>query len=68
MIGKQCPKCKSGRIRRGYRDTHILLRMVGIYNLLCDDCNLLFRGIVIPGSIRKRGHRRKNGAAKSSRA
>jgi hypothetical protein len=29
--------------------------MVGIYNLLCDHCNLLFTGFALPGTVRKRG-------------
>jgi len=29
--------------------------MVGIYNLLCDHCNLLFTGFAVPGTVRKRG-------------
>jgi ribosomal protein L37AE/L43A len=59
MMKPQCPKCGSSRIRRGYKPTPLLLRMVGIYNLLCDHCNLLFRGFAIPGTIPKPGTRRK---------
>jgi hypothetical protein len=33
--------------------------MFGIYNLLCDHCNLLFRGFAIPGTIPKPGTRRR---------
>jgi hypothetical protein len=29
--------------------------MVGIYNLLCDHCNLLFTGFALPGTVRKHG-------------
>ncbi len=59
MIGQRCPKCKSSRIRRGYKPTPILLRMFGIYNLLCDSCNLLFKGFAIPGTVPKHGSRKK---------
>jgi len=31
------------------------MRLVGIYHLLCDSCNLLFTGFVVPGTL----HRRK---------
>jgi ribosomal protein L37AE/L43A len=59
MMKPQCPKCGSSRIRRGYKPTPLLFRMVGIYNLLCDHCNLLFRGFAIPGTIPKPGTRRR---------
>ena len=46
-------------MRRGYKDTPLLLRMIGVYNLLCDNCNLLFRGFAVPGTVPARGtHRR----------
>jgi hypothetical protein len=46
-------------VRRGYTDTPLLLRMIGVYNLLCDNCNLLFWGFALPGTVPARGtHRR----------
>jgi hypothetical protein len=33
--------------------------MFGIYNLLCDHCNLLFRGFAIPGTVPKPGTRKR---------
>ena len=46
-------------MRRGYSDTLLLLRLIGVYNLLCDNCNLLFRGLAVPGTVPPRhGHRR----------
>jgi len=59
MISQRCPKCKSSRLRRGYKATPLVLRMFGIYNLLCDDCNLLFRGFAVPGTVPKHGSRKK---------
>ena len=60
MISQRCPKCKSTRIRRGYSPTPFLLRMFGIYNLLCDHCNLLFKGFAVPGTVPKhKGRKRK---------
>ena len=59
MISQRCPKCRSSRVRRGYTDTPLLLRMIGVYSLLCDNCNLLFRGFALPGTVPARGtHRR----------
>ncbi|MEA2175664.1 MAG: hypothetical protein QOD00_3256, partial [Blastocatellia bacterium] len=37
----------------------LLLRIFGIYNLLCDHCNLLFKGFVVPGTLPKHGSARK---------
>lgn len=65
MISQHCPKCAGKRIRRGYRRTPLILRMVGIYNLLCDDCNLLFRGLAVPGTVSHHSRRRKEKSAKS---
>ncbi len=46
-------------MRRGYTDTPLVLRLIGVYNLLCDNCNLLFRGFAVPGTVPARGtHRR----------
>ena len=46
-------------MRRGYTDTPLFLRLIGVYNLLCDNCNLLFRGFAVPGTVPARGtHRR----------
>lgn len=59
MIGQRCPKCKSSRIRRGYKPTPLLFRIFGIYNLLCDHCNLLFTGFAVPGTLPKLGSSRK---------
>jgi hypothetical protein len=59
MIGQRCPKCKSSRLRRGYRPTAFVLRMFGIYNLLCDDCNLLFKGFAVPGTVPRHGSKKK---------
>jgi len=48
-------------VRRGYTDTPLMLRMIGVYNLLCDNCNLLFRGFALPGTVPERGtHRRQH--------
>jgi len=59
MIGPKCPQCGSSRIRKGYKRTPLPMRLVGIYHLLCDSCNLLFTGFVVPGTLhRRRKHRR----------
>jgi hypothetical protein len=40
----QCPRCKSERIQRDYDEAVLLLRMVGMHKLLCNNCGLVFKG------------------------
>src|SRR6185295_13730979 len=57
---KHCPKCGSSRVRRGYAHDPLLIRMLGFRELLCDSCNLRFRGFVLPGTLpRSNRHKRK---------
>ena len=51
MISQRCPKCRSSRIRRGYRPTSIFYKIFFRYNLLCDGCNWEFRGFAVPGTL-----------------
>ena len=51
MISQKCPKCRSSRIRKGYKPTPLLFRLVGIHHLLCNHCNLLFTGFAVPGTV-----------------
>jgi hypothetical protein len=37
-----------------------VLRLVGIHHLLCDHCNLLFTGFVMPGTFRRRKKHRRH--------
>lgn len=68
-MGPKCPKCGSTRVRSGYKRTPLLMRLVGIYHLLCDHCNLLFTGFVVPGTLhrRKKQHRQKKLKTTNSR-
>lgn len=67
MFQRRCPKCHSTRVRRGYKDTPLLLRLVGVYSLLCDNCNLLFKGFAVPGTVPERGSSRKKRRAAQAR-
>lgn len=51
MISQKCPKCRSSRIRKGYKPTALIFRMFGIHQLLCNHCNLLFTGFAVPGTV-----------------
>jgi PilZ domain len=44
ILSMRCPRCQSERIQRDYDDAIILLRMVGMHNLLCNNCGLVFKG------------------------
>lgn len=51
MISERCPKCKSSRIRRGYRHTPVVSKLIFRYYLLCDGCNWEFKGFAVPGTV-----------------
>ena len=68
MIAQRCPKCGSTRLRRGYTDTPLLLRAIGVYKLLCENCNLLFRGFALPGTVPARGSHRRRRKSQAGRA
>ncbi|MDQ1708270.1 MAG: hypothetical protein QOJ88_1481 [Pyrinomonadaceae bacterium] len=57
MISQKCPKCRSSRIRKGYKPTPLLFRLVGIHYLLCNHCNLLFTGFAVPGTVGRPSHK-----------
>lgn len=58
MISQKCPKCDSARVRRGYRPTPVLMRIIGRYHLLCDNCNWEFTGFAVPGTTTSKPTRR----------
>jgi hypothetical protein len=41
----RCPRCKSSRIQRGYNAGAIPLRLIGLHELLCNNCGLEFKGL-----------------------
>jgi hypothetical protein len=40
----RCPRCESERIQRDYDDAVVLLRLIGLHKLLCNNCGLVFKG------------------------
>ena len=58
MISQKCPKCRSNRIRRGYRPTPLWSKILFRYNLLCDNCNWEFMGFAVPGTVRSKPTRK----------
>ncbi len=53
MVGMRCPRCRSTRIQRGYGDSPIPLRIVGLHELLCNKCGLEFKGLDLFGSLER---------------
>jgi hypothetical protein len=66
MATQRCPKCKSKNIRHGYRPTHILFKLAFRYNLLCNDCNLEFKGFAIPGTVSRKGKKKRKITSETS--
>jgi len=64
MFVQSCPKCGSGRVRRGYRQASIFLRVIGINYLLCNNCNLHFKGFGLFGA--SAGSRQRRNEAKNA--
>ena len=56
-----CPSCGSSRIRNDYKPAPIVLRVIGIRALLCDNCNFQFRAFspLPPKNRRPRNSARK---------
>lgn len=63
MISQKCPKCGSDRIRRGYRRTPFLFKLLFRYYLLCDSCNWEFQGFAVPGTVTSKAPRKKRKAS-----
>src|SRR4051812_38125868 len=63
-----CPKCGSSRVRRGYERPSLLVRLVGIHSLLCDSCNLSYRGFAIPGTVPEHSSRKSRYYRKKTEA
>ena len=40
----RCPRCQSERIQRDYDDAVVVLRLIGLHKLLCNNCGLVFKG------------------------
>jgi len=45
MVAMRCPRCNSSRIQRGYKGVVVPLRLLGMHELLCNNCNLEFKSL-----------------------
>lgn len=59
MATQKCPRCKSKRVRLGYRPTSLFKKLTFRYNLLCDDCNWEFSGFAVPGTVSCKTRKKK---------
>lgn len=51
MFKQHCPRCQSLRLQLGFKDSPLALRVVGVQELMCNNCNLEFRGVVLFGRL-----------------
>ncbi len=49
----QCPRCKSPRIQRDFDDDNIVLRVIRVHKLLCNNCGLEFQGFDRQRQVRR---------------
>jgi hypothetical protein len=49
----RCPRCQSERIQRDYDDAVVVLRMIGLHKLLCNNCGLVFKGFDPLGAVQR---------------
>ena len=49
----QCPRCKSPRIQRDFDDANVVLRVIRVQKLLCNNCGLEFQGFDRQGEVRR---------------
>src|SRR6185503_14238812 len=64
----RCPRCQSERIQRDYDDAQVVLRLIGIHKLLCNNCGLVFKRFDplrtaqrVPTEENKEGEKRRRG-------
>ena len=43
-LSMRCPRCQSERVQRDYDDAVVVLRLIGLHKLLCNNCGLVFKG------------------------
>jgi hypothetical protein len=59
MFNLKCPLCGSKRIKRGYRETPFLWRIIGKHYLLCSRCNWEFDAVILFSGLPSRSQRRR---------
>lgn len=64
----RCPRCHSTRIQRGYNAVSAPLRLIGLCELLCNNCSLEFKSIDPFQKFKRKQSVRKETADKRRRA
>ena len=59
MFGPRCPKCRSSRVQYGYARSLFLLKIFGIKNLLCNNCNYPFKAFALHSAVSRASKRRR---------
>lgn len=66
MISQRCPRCASYKIRAGHRSTPLFSKFIFRYNLLCNNCNWMFTGFAVPGTVGNVSERRSSSTNRNS--
>lgn len=53
MFSQHCPRCQSERLQLGFNDAPLHLRAIGMSELLCNNCNLEFKGFTLFGRLKR---------------
>lgn len=53
MFTQHCPRCGSSRLQLGFNDAPLPLRLIGVNELLCNNCHLEFKGLALFGKLRR---------------
>jgi hypothetical protein len=59
MVQMQCPRCQSERIQKDFDDAIVFLRAVGMQQLLCNNCGLVFKGFDPQGKFHRVATKKK---------
>jgi hypothetical protein len=68
MFVQGCPRCRSKRVQLGFNDPPLILRMLGFNEILCNNCNLEFKGFALPGAVKRMASTREEHAKTKRRA
>lgn len=59
-LSMRCPRCQSERVQRDYDDAVVVLRLIGLHKLLCNNCGLVFKGFDPLRSVQREAKKDKH--------
>ncbi|MEA2173481.1 MAG: hypothetical protein QOD00_1073 [Blastocatellia bacterium] len=68
MLAPRCPRCQSSRIQHGYEEESLFLRLLSVRALLCNNCNLEFKGFALPGTLKRTASMKEEASVNRRRA